>query len=144
VWCSLWGTDWIVQYYLDELQFRRVKLLCWEKVATEFMTLLVAWKSKIPYECELRTYLSEETSIPVRYETNHNCYFSSETLCICLYTHKKKLNTRFDWSVWLVFGTEPCNVLLALGTVTTSTQIYWLDFSRLFTILPDRPVESVK
>jgi hypothetical protein len=25
VWCSLWGTDWILKYYLDELRLRRVK-----------------------------------------------------------------------------------------------------------------------
>jgi hypothetical protein len=24
VWCSLWGTDWILKYYLDELRFQRV------------------------------------------------------------------------------------------------------------------------
>jgi hypothetical protein len=25
VWCSLWGTDWILKYYLDELRFQRVE-----------------------------------------------------------------------------------------------------------------------
>jgi hypothetical protein len=24
VWCSLWGTDWILKYYLDELRLQRV------------------------------------------------------------------------------------------------------------------------
>jgi len=26
VWCSLWGTDWILKYYLDELRFQTVML----------------------------------------------------------------------------------------------------------------------
>jgi hypothetical protein len=27
VWCSLWGTDWILKYYLDELRLQRVSWL---------------------------------------------------------------------------------------------------------------------
>jgi hypothetical protein len=27
VWCSLWGTDWILKYYLDELRLQRVNYL---------------------------------------------------------------------------------------------------------------------
>jgi hypothetical protein len=23
VWCSIWGTDWIIKYYLDELRLQR-------------------------------------------------------------------------------------------------------------------------
>jgi hypothetical protein len=29
VWCSLWGTDWILKYYLDELRLQRVKRTAW-------------------------------------------------------------------------------------------------------------------
>jgi hypothetical protein len=24
VWCSLWGTDWILKYYLDEIRLQKV------------------------------------------------------------------------------------------------------------------------
>jgi hypothetical protein len=32
VWCSLWGTDWIVKYYLDELWLQRIKTEGWQRM----------------------------------------------------------------------------------------------------------------
>jgi hypothetical protein len=41
VWCSLWGTDWILKYYLDELRLQRVNYVC--NVAVKRPTFTLEW-----------------------------------------------------------------------------------------------------
>jgi hypothetical protein len=38
VWCSLWGTDWILKYHLDELRLQRVNL---SKVCSCYVVLIL-------------------------------------------------------------------------------------------------------